>query len=247
VATQPVKVSSNHKPKIRQPKEPGQLSSHTKTRPDSHLQHSFDTARVSYMESSISSPRSVPPCKTGATKRVSAVQVPLSPATSHSPPQVRPPFRKTKANISYTSMTIDLSSDNVNPAGATKVTHTRGKKRKLVVESEDDSEPTTKRPKPETAAVERTTSPRPMGSTYKTRQNIAKANPLHKTPPTLVSANDPETLLESEQVKPSAKEPEVLSANDNIVEEKARRQPKAYSPQGSNDQSNAPECERTFE
>jgi hypothetical protein len=240
---QPVKASSNHKPETRQPKEPGQISPHSKAGPDSRSQHSFETAGFPYMESSLSSPGSVPRCKTRATNGVSMVQLPLSPATSRSPPRVRPRFRKAKANISYTSTTINLSSDNVNPAGATNVTHMRGKKRKRVVESEEDSEPTTKRPKSEPAVVERTTSPHPMGSTDKTRRNAAKENLLHKTPPTLIGANNPEALLEAEQMKPpaTAKEPEVLSAKVNIIEEKAKRQPKTYSPQGSNGKFNSSE------
>lgn len=123
-------------------------------------------------------------------------------------------------------------------------------KRKRVIESEDESEPTTKKPKSRTAAVERTNSPRSMGTTYKTRRNAAKANPRHETSPTSIDANDPEALLEAEQVEPPAppaimkRGPEVLSAKVNIVEEKVKRQPRAYSPsQSSNGPSNASERE----
>ena len=250
VVIQPVKVSSNCKPETGQPKEPGQCSPYTKARPDSRSQRSFDTEGLSHMESSISSPKSVPRRKTRAAKSVSVVQLPLSPATSHSPPRVQPRSRKPKVNIEYTSTTINLSSDNVSPAGATEVTHTRRMKRKRVVESEDESEPTTKKPKSGTAAVERTNSPRLMGSTYKTRRNVAKANPRHETSPTSFDANAPEALLEAEQVEPpvppatAKKGPEVLSAKVNVVEEKVTRQPRAYSPSQSSDgQSNSSECD----
>ena len=240
----PVKATSNHKTETRQPKEPRKISPHTKAKPGSHSRHSFDTMGLSDVESSVSSPKSVPRRKTRKTKRVSNVQLPLSPATSHSPPRVRPRSGKAKVNISDTSKTIDLLSDNLNPAGATGVTRTRGMKRKRVIESEDESEPTAKKPKSDTVAVERTT-PRPMGSTYETRWNAPKANPRHKIPTTLIDAEDSEAL-EGEQVKPPAiaKEPE-RSAKANIVKEEAKGPPKAYSPpQDSNGQSSTSECER---
>ena len=248
VVIQPVKPPSNRKPETGQPKKPGQCTPSTKARPDSRSQHSFDTEGLSHVESSSLSPKSAR--KTRAAKRVSVVQLPLSPATSHSPPRVQPRSRKPKVNIKYTSTTINLSSDNVNPAGATEVTHTRRMKRKRVVESEDESEPTTKKPKSGTTAVERTNSPRLMGATHKTRRNAAKENPRHETSPTSIDANDPEALLEAEQVEPLAppatvkRGPEVLSAKVNIVEEKVKGQPRAYSPsQSSNGPSNASERE----
>ena len=194
------------------------------------------------MESSVSSPKSVPQRKTRAAKRVSNVQLPLSPATSHSPPRVRPRSGKAKVNNSDTSKAIDLLNDNLNPAGATGVTRMRGMKRKRVIESEDESEPEAKKPKSEIAAVE--------DSTYEKRWNAAKADPRHMNLPVLIGAEDPEAL-EMEQVKPpptTNKRPEVRSAKADIVQEKAKRQPKACSPpQGSNDKSSASECERILE
>jgi hypothetical protein len=246
VVMQPVKASSNHKTETRQPRELRKSSPHTKTQPDSHSQHSFDTAGLPDIESSMSGRRSVPQCKTRATKGVSTAQLPLSPATSHSPPRVQPRSGKAMENIITNSKTINLSGNNGSPADATEVIHARRMKRKRVVESDDESEPTTKKLKSETAAVERTTSPRPKGSTYKTRR-AAKANPRHKTLPTLIDDAD---ALEAEQMKQSAtaKEPEVRSVISNIVEGKGKRQNKAYSsPQGSNDQSSTSECERIFE
>ena len=241
---QPVEASPNHKRETPQPTEPGKRSPHTNAKPESRSQHSFDTMGTSDMESSVSSPKSVPQRKTRATKRVSKVQLPLSPATSHSPPRVQQRSGKAKVNDSDNSKAINLLSDNLNPAGATGVTRMRGMKRKRVIESEDESEPESKKPKSETAAVE--------GSTYETRWNAAKTNPRHKIPPTLISAEDPEAP-ERERVKPPAttiRGPEVRSAKANIVKEKTTRQPKACSPpQGSNAQSSASasECERILE
>lgn len=235
----PVKASSNHKSETRQ------LSLRAKAKPGSRSQYPFDTMGLSDVESSVSSPKSVPRRKTRATKRVSKVQLPLSPATSHSPPRVQPRSGKSKVKISDTSNTINLLSDNLKPAGVAEVTRTRGMKRKRVIESEDESEPTAKKPKSDTAAVERIIPPRPMGPTYETRWNASKADPRHKIPPTLIDADDSEAL-EEEQVKPPAiaKEPERF-AKANIVEEKAKGQPKACSPpQDSNAQSSTSECER---
>jgi len=245
---QPIKAPSNHKTETRQPEEPGKSLPHTKAKPDSCLQHAFDTAGVSDIEPIISSPKSVPRCKTRATIRVSTVKPPLSPITSPSPRE-QPRSGKPKVNNTSPSKTITLSSDNGNHAGATEVTHTRKMKHKRVVESDDESEPTAKKPKSETVAIERIT-PRPKGSTYKTRRNAAKANLRHKTPPTLICADDPKAL-EAQQVKPPAtakREPEARSAKFSIIEEKMKRQPKAYSsPQGGSNQSSASECERIFE
>ncbi len=243
VVIQPVKAYCNHKTEAPQPTEPGKSSPLTNAKPDSRSQHSFDTVGSFDMESSVSSPKSVPRRKTRGTKRVSKVRLPLSPATSHSPPRVRPRSGKATVNISDASKTINLLSDNLNPAGATGVTRTRGMKRKRVIESEDESEPTAKKPKSETAAVERTTSPRPMGSTYETRWNATKANPRHKILLTLTGTEDPDAPPAT-----ANRRPEVASARANIVKEKAKRQPKACSPpQGSNAQSSASECERILE
>ena len=245
VVMQLVKATSNHKTETRRPKEPGKSSPHTKANRSSRSRHSFDTMGLPDVESSVSSPKSVPRRKTRETKRVSKVRLPLSPATSHSPPRVRPRSGKAKVNIGDNLKTIDLLSDDLNPAGATGVTRTRGMKRKRVIESEDESEPTAKKPKSDTAAVECTTPPRPIGSTYEERWNESKANPRHKIPPTLIDADDFEALGGG-QVKPPAteKEPE-RSAKANIVKEEATRQPKACSsPQDGNAQSSTSECER---
>jgi hypothetical protein len=243
---QPVEASSNRKTETRQPKEPEESSSHTKAKPDSRSHHSIHAAGLSDIESGVSGPKSVPRGKTRAKKRVSRVQRPLSPAT----PQVRPRPGKANVDVSYLSKTIIFSSDNVTPAGASEVAHTRRTKRKRVVESEDEGEPKAKKPKSETPAVERATSPRQMGSTFKIRPNAAKANSHHKTSPTLIDAHHP-GALEAEQVKPPATAKRVLkirSPKANMAGEKAKRLHKVYSPpQNRNDQSSTLECERVLE
>jgi len=249
VVVQPVKASSNHKTETRQPKEPRKSPPNTKAKPNSRsrkMEHLFDTPRLSDMESSVSSPEVVPQRKPRIAKGVTKVQLPLSPATSHSPPQVKQSRPgNTKANVSPTSKIVDLSSNNGNATGATKVTHIRGIKRKRVIESDEESESTAKKPK---QAIERT--PRPKGSTYKTRRNAANANPRPKTPPTSIGADDPEAL-KAEKVRPLAtgkREPEVQPARANTVEETVGGQPETHSsPRTSNGQTRASECERIFE
>ena len=86
VVMQPVKVTSNQKTETCQLKEPGKSSPDTKAKPGSCSQHSFDTMGLSDVESSVSTPKSVPRHKTREMKRVSKVQLPLSLATSRSAP-----------------------------------------------------------------------------------------------------------------------------------------------------------------
>src|SRR5258708_36774124 len=131
-----------------QPKEPRKITLHTEAKPNSRSQrtaHLFDTARLSDMESSVSSPEVVSQRKTRIERGITKVQLPLSPATSHSPSQVKPSRSgKTKGNVNPTSKIVDLSGDNVNATGATEVTHVRGIKRKRVIESDEESDPTAK-------------------------------------------------------------------------------------------------------
>lgn len=182
------------------------------------------------MESNESSPEVVPQQRARIARSVTNVQLPLSPAPSHSPPQGKPSrLRKTKDN-SATSKVVDLSSDNSN---ATEVTHVKGIKRKRVIESDEESEPTAKKSKQETTAIE-------------TRRNVAKAISRPKTPPTSIGAVDPEALKarEARLLATRNRELEAQSTKADTVEETSRGPPETRSsPRISNNQTRASECE----
>ena len=244
MVVQTVKASSNHRTETRQPKELRKGPPHTKAKPNSRskrTEHLLDTTGLFDMESSVSSPEVVPQRKTRIARSIKKVQLPLSPATSHSPPQVKPNQSGKTKGVSPDSKIVDLPSDNDNATAATEVTHMRGIKRKRVIESDEESEPTAKKSKQETVAIERT--PRPKGLTYNTRRNAAKANPRPKTAPTSIDADVPEAP-KAERVKLLAtrkREPEVQSAKADTIEGTVGGQPETHSPpRTSNTQT---ECE----
>ena len=212
-------------------------------------EQSFDTAGLSDMESSVSSPRILPRSKIRVEKSVSKVQLPPLPVTSRSPRVKSPRSRETQDNVNPASKTVNLSSDNGNTTGSTQVIHPRRIKRKRVIESDEESEPTAKKSISVTAAIEHT-SPPSNGSTYKTRRKAAKANLRPKDPPDLIGANDRDALKVVEQVEPTAtgkRGPEVQSAKATIVDEAVGRPETHSSSKESHNQTKVPECERILE
>lgn len=227
---------SNHKTGTHQPKEPRESPPHDKAKSNSRSQRTgrlCDTPGLSDIESSASSPEVIPQRRARIARSVPKVQLPLSPAPSHSPPQGTPSrLRKTKDG-GATSKAVDLSSDN----SAAEVTHVKGIKRKRVIESDEESEPTAKKSKQETLAIE-------------TRRNAAKAISRPKTPPTSIGAVDPEALKarKARLLATRKRELEVQSAKADTVEETSGGQPETHSsPRISNNQTRASECEWSFE
>jgi hypothetical protein len=254
VVVQPVKAPSNHKMGTYQPKEPENKSPQAKAKPDSRVQgaeHLFDTTGLSDTEPGLLSPKIVPQRKTRAAKSVSKVQLPPSPATSHSRPRVKQPCsREAKHSTVLSSKTINLPSGNGNTTSTAEVSRTRGAKRKRVIESDEESEPTAKKPKSGSLSIERTpSSPRPKGSMYKTQPHVARANPHSKTPPALVGVDNEPEPPKSEEMKPPArvKQPEVQPTKPKPPKETVGKQPKAQSSSRSgNNGSKASECELIF-
>ena len=241
---QPVGTTSNHKTETPQPKEPEKTPPHTKEKPHSRSQRAGQLFDID-IESSVSSPKIVSRCKTRVPKSVSKVQLPLSPATSQSTRTKPPRSEKAKDDVSPTSKAVNSSRDNGNITGETKVTYPRGIKRKRVIESDEESEPSAKKSTSEIAVIERKTpSPRPKGSTYKTRRNAAKANPRPKIPPTLIDTNDPKTG-QAKALTTRKREPRAQSSEANTIEEVVAQQPDTHSSaRDSNNHTRVSECKR---